>query len=302
MKLEALEDMIALYASRTLTEAAEKRNVSQPAFSRRIQALEEWLGVTLVDRSSKPAALTAVGRDQEPMIRSLVASIYELRTTSRLQAKAQTHLAIAAQHSLSPQPLLALFERHKRAAALNANYRLFTGDRQDCIAQLMSGEADVLYCYEKPEILHTVSSAIAKTTVVGHDQLIAVCSPQLVERLTTTGRKRPIVPILVYPRATFFGDLLWNTPLIGMMESYELETACLSSFSHGLLDLALLGHGVAWLPQRLIAGALAEKRLVPFVPAGKPVALNIVVVIARRRVEELTLVIRELGSTVLKQV
>jgi hypothetical protein len=30
--------------------------------------------------------------------------------------------------------------------------------------------------------------------------------------------------------------------------------------------------------------------------------LNIVVVIARRRVEELTLVIRELGSTVLKQV
>ena len=35
--------------------------MTQPAFSRRIRALEEWLGAELFDRSSQPAKLTAAG-------------------------------------------------------------------------------------------------------------------------------------------------------------------------------------------------------------------------------------------------
>ena len=33
------------------SRAAARRNVSQPTFSRHIQALEDWLGVELIDRS-----------------------------------------------------------------------------------------------------------------------------------------------------------------------------------------------------------------------------------------------------------
>jgi DNA-binding transcriptional LysR family regulator len=37
------------------------RHVTQPAFSRRIQSLEAWLGTDLIDRTSSPTRLTAAG-------------------------------------------------------------------------------------------------------------------------------------------------------------------------------------------------------------------------------------------------
>ena len=56
-----LEDFLALASTGNFTRAAEERHSSQPAFSRRIRALEEWLGAALVDRSTQPARLTEVG-------------------------------------------------------------------------------------------------------------------------------------------------------------------------------------------------------------------------------------------------
>ena len=43
--------------------AAESVHISQPAFSRRIDKLEQSLGVRLLERTTRRVALTAVGRD-----------------------------------------------------------------------------------------------------------------------------------------------------------------------------------------------------------------------------------------------
>ncbi|WP_141291090.1 LysR family transcriptional regulator, partial [Ideonella azotifigens] len=56
-----LEDFLALSASGNFSRAAEERHMTQPAFSRRVRALEEWLGVVLFDRSTQPATLTETG-------------------------------------------------------------------------------------------------------------------------------------------------------------------------------------------------------------------------------------------------
>ena len=47
MNLSWLEDFLALAASGNFSRAAQERHMTQPAFSRRIRALEEWLGATL---------------------------------------------------------------------------------------------------------------------------------------------------------------------------------------------------------------------------------------------------------------
>ncbi len=52
MNLSWLDDFLALAASGNFSRAAEERHMTQPAFSRRIRALEEWLGAELFDRSS----------------------------------------------------------------------------------------------------------------------------------------------------------------------------------------------------------------------------------------------------------
>ncbi|MBL9048416.1 MAG: LysR family transcriptional regulator, partial [Tabrizicola sp.] len=44
MDLNWLEDFLALAESRSFSRAAEVRGVTQSAFSRRIRALEDWLG------------------------------------------------------------------------------------------------------------------------------------------------------------------------------------------------------------------------------------------------------------------
>ena len=52
MDQKLLEDFLSLYRHKSFSHAAQERNVTQPAFSRRIRALEEWLGVVLFDRTA----------------------------------------------------------------------------------------------------------------------------------------------------------------------------------------------------------------------------------------------------------
>ena len=57
MRLPSFSNLIAFDAvarNGTLTRAAEELNVSQPAISRRLSALEADLGLPLFDRTTKP--------------------------------------------------------------------------------------------------------------------------------------------------------------------------------------------------------------------------------------------------------
>ena len=64
MNLETkwLEDFVALAATRSFSQAAEKRFVTQPAFSRSIQGLEQEFGCVLVDRGNKDLRPTPEGQ------------------------------------------------------------------------------------------------------------------------------------------------------------------------------------------------------------------------------------------------
>ena len=61
METKWLEDFVSLAETRSFSRSAQLRHVTQPAFSRRIQALEAWAGLDLVDRSSYPTRLTPAG-------------------------------------------------------------------------------------------------------------------------------------------------------------------------------------------------------------------------------------------------
>jgi DNA-binding transcriptional LysR family regulator len=70
-----LNDLLAFRAVAELANfhrAAEAVHLSQPAFSRRIEKLEQALGVRLLDRTTRRVILTAVGRDFERKVRVLL--------------------------------------------------------------------------------------------------------------------------------------------------------------------------------------------------------------------------------------
>ena len=62
MDTKLLEDFVSLAETRSFSRSAQLRHVTQPAFSRRIQSLETWAGVDLIDRSSYPTTLTPAGK------------------------------------------------------------------------------------------------------------------------------------------------------------------------------------------------------------------------------------------------
>ena len=55
MDLKWIEDFLYLSQYGSFAKAAKARNITQPAFGRRIKLLEEWVGVDLVNRNTYPA-------------------------------------------------------------------------------------------------------------------------------------------------------------------------------------------------------------------------------------------------------
>ncbi|MCV5372119.1 LysR family transcriptional regulator, partial [Escherichia coli] len=87
---------------RNFSQAAVSRHVSQPAFSRRIRALEQATGVELFNRQVTPLQLSEQGKIFHSQIRHLLqqleSNLAELRGGSDY---AQRKIKIAAAHSLS---------------------------------------------------------------------------------------------------------------------------------------------------------------------------------------------------------
>ena len=83
MDLQLLRSLLAVADSGSITEAADRIGVTQPALSRRLQQLEDFLGAELLNRGRKGADLTEIGRLVEGEARVLVNRFDHLREQVR---------------------------------------------------------------------------------------------------------------------------------------------------------------------------------------------------------------------------
>ena len=89
MKIDTLgvQAFIAIADNGTFIRAADSLHITQTALSRRIQNLESFLGVKLVERTTRSVALTQLGRDFLPQARRLLTdlatALVEIRETGK---------------------------------------------------------------------------------------------------------------------------------------------------------------------------------------------------------------------------
>jgi len=89
-------DLNDLFAFRAVAElgnfrkAAESVHISQPAFSRRIDKLEQALGTQLLERTTRKVSLTAAGRDFDRQLRSILDALDA--TLLGIRGVAATHM------------------------------------------------------------------------------------------------------------------------------------------------------------------------------------------------------------------
>ena len=150
METKWLEDFISLVETNSFSRSAQLRHVTQPAFSRRIQSLENWLGMDLIDRTSYPTRVTPAGLvfyEQALEMLSQINGVRELLRGKR--AATQNSIDLAVPHTLSltfiPKWIAQLEEEF---APINS--RLMALNVHDAVLQLVEGGCDLLLCYHHP--------------------------------------------------------------------------------------------------------------------------------------------------------
>ena len=277
MNLSWLDDFLALAASGNFSRAAEERHMTQPAFSRRIRALEEWLGTELFDRSSQPARLTAVGEWFRDTAHALMARVARVPGEARAVAEAHsTTLRFAATHVLSftfmPGWLLA---RESRTAV--GPVTLASDVFARCEALLLQSQVQFVLCHAHPLSSSELKSQDYPFVGVGTDVLMAVSAPgpegQPLHELTRATAACP-VQVLNYSMESGLARIVRNVrgAALDRWPTHSVVHAHLASV---LRTMALDGRGMAWLPHILIADDLALGRLVEAAPREWRIEMDI---------------------------
>jgi len=141
--LDHIRSFLIVREEGSLHRAAARLNLSQPALSRRIQALEDHLGGRLFDRSSTGVKLTsgghALAQRMEPLLKDYDLRVSEVRGFVRGEDERLRigYLPSAARQYL--QPALNRFHRRQR----NAVVKLVDLSPGEQISALRRGELDL---------------------------------------------------------------------------------------------------------------------------------------------------------------
>ena len=261
MQIKWLEDFVSLAKTRSFTRAADERQVTLPAFGRRIKSLESWVGVPLVNRGTYPAALTEEGALFLKTAQDVLGRLSEGRASLRALA-GDGSLNVATGRTLAHTLIPEVLEQvRRRVGAINV--RISTGSVHDMALLLEEGSADVLISYFHPAIGLNLSDSNFEFLVAAHEPLIPVCQPDAVGRPLFSlerSQKAPL-PLLSYHPSLMMGNVL-ERHLSRMGDRYRFRRVFMADFAEALFEHVLHGVGVAWLPKRLVTDALREKRLV----------------------------------------
>lgn len=261
MKIEWIEDFFALIEVGTFSKAAELRHVTQPAFSRRIRQLEEWLGVDLIDRSSAKLLLTPHAQTYKAPMREWLAHLYAMRSRIRADAVRGPRPILTIQHTLCVSYLPRLLQ-YFRNSAPEAHLQIRSSDRSICISNFQKGAADLLLCSEMDGSPLFMGVEGVKRIHLGKEQLIPVCAANQQGLPIFNLDRGSRLPLIGYDLDSFFGAALAAPYQLNLQHRYEVELVCETAFTVGMRELALAGLGISWLPHGLIKEDLASGKLV----------------------------------------
>jgi DNA-binding transcriptional LysR family regulator len=268
METKWLEDFVSLAETRSFSRSALLRHVTQPAFSRRIQALEAWAGIDLVDRSSYPTRLTAAGETLHAQALEMLDALQATRNMMRShQAAGQDMVEFAVPHTLAftffPHWLMDLRQNFgavkSRLTALNVH---------DAVMRLTEGGCDLLIAYHHPSQPLPLAADRYEMLLVSSESLApyAKAGPDGQPLFRLPGRPNERVPFLGYASGAYMARLV-EVILKQAGEPLHLEPIYETDMAEGLKAMALEGHGLAFLPHSSVRKELKARRLVSACPS-----------------------------------
>jgi DNA-binding transcriptional LysR family regulator len=259
MELAWLEDFLALADCLNFSRAAERRNMTQPAFSRRVRALEGWVGVPLFDRGSHRIALTPAGLQFEPVAQDILRRLYQVRQEARDAQALASSLRFVSTFALSltffPAWMLKLEE-----TMILGPVELIADNMQACEKIMLGGQAQFLLCHSHAAASHKLDPQEFMSTPIGQDVLmpLTASSADGVPQFLLPGTSDEPVPHLAYSERSGIGRIL------AAVRAREAPPVWLKPVFTSHLAIALKtmvgqGRGVGWIPASLAADDLHPK-------------------------------------------
>jgi DNA-binding transcriptional LysR family regulator len=254
MNLHHLSVFLAIAETGSLTAAASRLHISQPALSRELRVFESRLGVTLFERHPKGMRLTQAGE----VLRRYAERLFELERAAEaamreIAGALRGRLSIGASNTVGTYvlpPVLAAFRKERPQLQVS----LFVGNTE----QVSQGVGDMRFMLgfiEGP--LHLPG---LRCSTFHHDEIVPVASPEN----PLLAKRRPVVadlsgqPLLMRERGSGTRELIEEALRrhgIGAGETMEFGS------SEALKRAAVHGGGIAWLPRISMARELREGSL-----------------------------------------
>ncbi len=261
MRLEWLEDILAISETGSFSGAAARCRLTQSAFSRRVQQIEDYVGVELFDRTHKPIRLQPTTQAQHDQILALSTALRQLLVDLRRGERlASNKVVIACQHSLTAVRIPALLQQLDDQRD-SIHVRLRSANLDECTGLLLSRQADVAIVYRLPDESNDFKADFLEVITIGTDRLIPVFK-ELLPGVSNSLPSRAAIPYIAYPADVFFGKTMERKilPFLDMRQHFrpQVETA----LTLAAVEMAVAGIGVAWVPESLAFSRIAAGQLI----------------------------------------
>jgi len=276
MELKWLEDFLSLCETGNFRISSEHRYISQPAFSRRLKSLEDWVGAKLVDRSCQPVILTEEGEMFKPMAQEIVRLAKQ--SCSDIREKKEkirfSTLSTLAQFFIPDwlNELQSLTETE--AFSVRSGY----GSVAQYLNALEEGKIDFYVGYEDPSGAIFNDTAKFCSLELGTETLIPVVNPDkngAPEYWLPTANPGSSIPYL----HTYSNPQVWpiRHHLEARFQDLKFDSVFESSTAAAIREMVIKGNGVAWIPKSIIANDLENGTLVRAATTGDDIPIDIVI-------------------------
>lgn len=256
MDVRWLQDFLSVAEIGSFRAAATARHSSQPAFSRRIQALEAWLGVALIDRSQYPTALTPAGQSFRSHAADILRHISDTRSEILGEPSGEDEIITVS----LPQTLaIARFPKwwsEWKDAAQCKSCRILAANVHDAVTTFVAGQADMLLFFHHAEQPILLNPDQYHRVEIAREWMRPFSAVRRgIPKFVLPGKPLQPLPLLAYSPGAFLGRIA-ELILLSTPEKLHGAPVFVSDLADALLGMTIASHGVAWLPESTAEAAV----------------------------------------------
>ncbi len=255
MEIRQLKTFWTLASTRSFSRTAEVLNYVPSTITMQIKALEEELGVKLLDRLGKSVILTDAGHRLLPYANKILNDIEEARYVSSESGELTGTITIGADEVLCTYRLPALLrvfrERYPHVRLL---FRPLSS--HNLKQSLREGNVDVVFMLDEPSVSTDLHTELLMDEpflmVVSPNHPLAACSTLCIEDFNRE-------QILLSEKGCSYRTFFYHTLLRKGADSLtELEFNSVEAIK----QCAMVGFGIALLPEMSLKGELERGELI----------------------------------------